>query len=126
VHPRSVAQVSAYLQDTARATRIYELLLPYADRCLVVGAGLLCLGSVAWYPGILATALRRWEDAEAHFMAALRRNTQLGVKPMILQTRQRQAMMLLARKHPGDQQQALALLDEALAMAQAINMELTL
>lgn len=121
----NLAQVSAYLGDTNRATRIYELLLPYTDRCLVVGSALLCLGSVAWYLSILATALRRWEEAEAHFAAALRRNTQLGAKPMILQTKQRHAMMLLARKRLGDRQKALSLLDEALAMAQAIKMELT-
>jgi tetratricopeptide (TPR) repeat protein len=120
----NLAQVSAYLEDTNRATRIYELLLPYADRCLVVGSALLCLGSVAWYLGTLATALGRWEEAEAHFAAAIRQNTQLGAKPMILQTKQRHAMMLLARKHSGDQQKALVLLDEALTMAQAINMEL--
>jgi len=122
----NLAQVSAYLQDTDRAARIYELLLPYADRCLVVGAALLCLGSVAWYLGILATALGRWEEAEAHFVTALRRNTQLGAKPMIVQTKQRHAMMLLARKHPGDEQRALTLLDEAQTIAQAISMELTL
>jgi len=120
----NLAQVSAYLRDTARAARIYELLLPYADRCLLVGVALICMGSMAWYLGILATALGRWEEAEAHFATALRRNTQLGAKP-ILQTKQRHAMMLLARNHLGDQPRALTLLEEALAMAQAINMELT-
>ncbi|NOT55636.1 MAG: AAA family ATPase [Deltaproteobacteria bacterium] len=121
----NLAQVSAYLRDSARSTRIYELLLPYADRCLVVGAALLCLGSLAWYLGILATALARWEEAETHFETALRRNIQLGAKPMIVQTKQRHAMMLLARKHPGDTHRALTLLEEALTMSQRIDMELT-
>jgi DNA-binding winged helix-turn-helix (wHTH) protein/tetratricopeptide (TPR) repeat protein len=122
----NLLQVSALLRDLPRATQIYNLLLPFADHCLVIGASLVCHGSIAWYLALLATTLERWDEAESLFKAALQQNIRLGTPPMILQTKHRYAEMLLRRQRPGDQQKALVLLDEAIAMAQAINMEITL
>jgi hypothetical protein len=49
-------------------------------------------------------------------------NTRLGAQPFLARTRYEYAAMLLARHQPGDQEKALALVDGALNMAQALGM----
>jgi tetratricopeptide (TPR) repeat protein len=67
----NLAQVCVRLQDRARAAQLYQLLLPFAEQCVVVEPGLVCLGSVARFLGQLAMTLARWDEAEAHFTAAV-------------------------------------------------------
>jgi tetratricopeptide (TPR) repeat protein len=60
--------------------------------------------------GLLATTLRRWDDAEAHFQEALAMNTRLGARPWFAHTGLGYAEMLLARNLPGDARKAWDLL----------------
>jgi DNA-binding winged helix-turn-helix (wHTH) protein len=119
----SLAQLCAFLRDARRARLLYDLLLPYAARCVVVGHGLVCLGSVERFLALLATAQQRWQEAEAHFDAALQRNRQLGAKPLVALTEREYAMMLLARNAAGDRERALRALDETLDLAQQLGMQ---
>jgi tetratricopeptide (TPR) repeat protein len=118
----SLSQVCAFLRDAQRAATLYQLLLPYADRYVVVGPALVCLGSADRFLGLLATTMKRWEEAQGHFNAALQGNTRIGARPLVALTELMYAFMFLARKQPGDLQQALALVQQALATAQDLGM----
>jgi tetratricopeptide (TPR) repeat protein len=118
-----LAEVCAFLRDSARAATLYPFLLPYAGLNIVVGWGVVCYGAAARYLGLLASAMSRWEAAERHFNEALIMNARIGSKPYLSHTQQEYAEMLLARGRPGDRDRALALLDEALAIARELGMQ---
>jgi tetratricopeptide (TPR) repeat protein len=104
--------VTADLGDAERAALLYELLLPQAGRCVLAG-GTAPLGAASLFLGMLATTLERWEDAVAHFEAALDTNARIGARPWLAQTQYRYAEMRRARSLPGDGEEAWALLERA-------------
>src|SRR5262249_20303148 len=61
--------------------------------------------------------------AEAHFTAAVQRNALLGARPVLAQTQRHYATMLLARQWPGDREQAMELLHQALTVGQELAMD---
>src|SRR5205807_2539353 len=81
VYTSLLAAVAAELNDRASAARLYDLLLPYADRLGIVGAGLACWGSISCYLGLLASALGRVADATRHFEDAAKVHERLGARP---------------------------------------------
>jgi DNA-binding CsgD family transcriptional regulator len=117
-----LAEVCAVLGDDHRAATLYELLLPYADRCVVPGNIHFCAGSVAHYLGLLATVMSRWDDAEMHFDAALERHTHMGARPLLAHTHYARATMLLARRRRTDRRRARDLLEEARALYSDLGM----
>jgi DNA-binding winged helix-turn-helix (wHTH) protein/tetratricopeptide (TPR) repeat protein len=119
----SLAQLCAFLRDGSRAALLYERLRPYAARCVVVGHGLVCLGSVERFLALLSAAQQRWEDADAHFTAAVTRNRQLGAKSLVALTQREHALMFLARNQKGDRARAMRVFDETLALARQLGME---
>jgi DNA-binding SARP family transcriptional activator/class 3 adenylate cyclase len=118
----ALAAIAVFLDDAPRARLLYALLLPYADRC-VVSTVLLCQGSASRALGQLATTLARYEDAARHFERALEVNARIRSPLWIAHTRHGYARMLLARGRPGDGEQALRLLDEALAAAEELGLK---
>jgi hypothetical protein len=54
-----VAVASAMLGDVAAATKIYDAMWTYRGRLVVFGGGVIVLGPVSHYLGLLATTLRR-------------------------------------------------------------------
>ena len=114
--------VVVFLDDAARAELLYELLLPFADRCVVVFA-LLGPGSVSRFLGLLAATLSRYDDAERHFEQALTMNTQIRTPLWIAHTQHDYAQMLLLRNRHDDRDKALDLLDHALAAAEATGLK---
>jgi DNA-binding CsgD family transcriptional regulator len=117
-----LAEICAFLGDTHRAATLYQLLLPYAERTIVMGAGVVCYGAASRYLGLLATTLTRWDEAEQHFADALAMNARLGARPWLAHTQHDYATMLLRRDQPGDHEKAAALLDTALATARELGM----
>jgi tetratricopeptide (TPR) repeat protein len=111
----------ALFGDAPRARLLYRLLLPYADRCVIAGV-FLGAGSVSRPLGQLATILGRYDDAERHFEQALEMNTHLRSPLSIGHTQHDYARMLLLRNDPGDNDQALQLLTEALTTAEALGL----
>jgi class 3 adenylate cyclase len=97
------------------------MLLPYADRNIMVGAAA-SNGSAARYLAPLAATMGRWEEAERHFEAAVEMNARMGARPLVARTQIMYAEMLLRRNAPGDRVRALALLAEALETTQALGM----
>jgi hypothetical protein len=115
------AHVSHALGAVEEAGSLYRLLMPYAGRNVVVGAGFACLGSAARSLGLLATTMGNWGDAEAHFVDAIRMNDEMGAGPWAALSRCEFATGLL-REAPDAAVRTLALGREALAMGSRFGM----
>src|SRR5262249_33228967 len=96
-----LADVVSFFGDAARATVLYDLLLPYADRCALTTLPT-CRGSVARPLGLLATVLGRYDAAERHFEDALAMNARIRARIWVAHTQHDYARMLVARDGPGD------------------------
>ena len=119
----NLAYICSYLNDVRRAAILYDLLLPYAERQLVMGSAAIGVGSILRFMGILATTLSRWDDAVAHFEGALRMNERIGARPFVALTQQEYGAMLLARGNSGDREKAYTLLDQAVTTAEELGMD---
>ena len=83
---------------------------------------LLWEGPVARLLGLLAARLGRWDQAWAHFEAAIDHTRRLDAKPYLARTRYEYARALQLRGAPGDPARAAALYQEARAGAEALGM----
>lgn len=117
-----LTEVCAYLGDVKRAATLYEMLLPFDGRTVVVGGATACYGAAARYLGMLSTIMSDWPAAERHFEGALALDARMGSRPWLAHTKCEYARMLLAREREADRQPALALLDQALAASQEMGM----
>jgi DNA-binding CsgD family transcriptional regulator len=117
-----LTEVCAALGDAARATVLYRLLLPYADRNIVLGNGVGFSGSGGRHLGLLCATMSRWADAEIHFEAALAMNARTGARAPLIHTQHDYAAMLLARDGAGDREKAAELLRQAGDSARALGM----
>ncbi|MDP8929863.1 MAG: AAA family ATPase [Actinomycetota bacterium] len=120
----SAADASAFLGDRPRVTCLYELLRPHADRLVVSDRAHYPWGSVSRRLGLLASVLRRFKDAQAHFEAALAHYERLGSPPLIALTQAGYAKMLRARGGPGDEERADELDRRAHAIADEFSIQL--
>jgi tetratricopeptide (TPR) repeat protein len=117
-----LTDVCTFLGDRNRAAILYQLLLPYAGRTVVVGNAVACYGALSRHLGALATTLERWDEAVQHFDDALAMNARMDARPWLAHTLQQYATMLLARRQSGDCDKAAALLEAALATARELGM----
>src|SRR5262245_62145174 len=117
-----LAEVVSFVGDVRRAATLYDLLVPYVDRCAVSGA-LYCRGAVARPLGVLAPLLGRYDDAECHFEKALEMNARIRARIWVAHTQHGYARMLVARDQPGDREKAAALAAQALATAREVGMK---
>ena len=107
-----LAEVCHLLGDSASATTLYRLLLPWAAFSAADHPEGF-RGSVSRDLGLLATTSQRWKEAERHFEAALEANAGMGARPWLAYTEHDYARMLHARNGRGDRERAEALLDAA-------------
>jgi tetratricopeptide (TPR) repeat protein len=119
---RSLSEVAAALGDKRRAALLYDRWRPYADRLLMIGARIACFGATTHWLGLLAGTMRRWDDAVAHFEAALETNARIGARPFLARTQHEYARMLIERNAPGDKEKARTLLTEATATYRELGM----
>lgn len=117
-----LADVCSYLNDVPRAAVLYDLLLPYADRLMVVDSALACSGLGARYLGILATTLGQWQAAESHLRHALDMHRRAGMQPWVAQTQFDMACLLVWRDSPAIPPEAEAALSEAAELAGELGM----
>jgi hypothetical protein len=117
-----LAEACVYLRDTRRAALLYDLLLPYGERCLVMGQSGGCEGALARHLGRLAATLERWEDAAGHFERALAIHTRMGARPLLAHTRHEYGLAQLERGRPEDRERADGMLAEALTTAEELGM----
>jgi len=108
--------------DAAIAATLYQLLLPYAERTVVIGNAVACYGAMSHYLGAFATTMGRWDTAAQHFEHALAMNARMDARPWLAHPQYAYATMLLARNQPGDGDKATALLDAALVTAHELGM----
>ena len=116
-----LTDAAVFLGDGKRARLLYELMSPYADRCVVL-QNLLGEGSVARQLGLLATTLSRYDDAARHFEHALEVNAHIRSPLWIGHTQHDYARMLLLRDGPGDRDTAIELVTDALATAEQLGL----
>ena len=114
-----LAEVCARLGDVPRARQLYEPLLPYAGRNVVVGRATACNGSASRLLGMLAATFGDFAQAERHFRDALAMNAAMGARPLVARTQLGWAEALLARAEGDDVPRARALLAEAIVAADA-------
>jgi tetratricopeptide (TPR) repeat protein len=101
---------------------LYDHMLPSAGWNINSNSTDYTGGSVSYHLGLLATVMSRWDAAERHFADALRMNREWEVRPYVAYTQHGWADMLHRRAGHGDRERALALLDEALALARELGM----
>ena len=117
-----LVDICTFLGDRARADTLYQILLPFAGRNVVVSNGVACYGALSRYLGALATILSRWDNAARHFEDALAMNARMNARVWLAHTQEQYATMLLARHQSGDRDKAAALLEAALATARELGM----
>jgi hypothetical protein len=91
-----LAEVTYFLHDREQAAVLYGLLLPFADRIVVIDRALLCLGSVARVLGLLAAVLGDRSNAVGYLRSAVNTHDQMGARPLAARTR-----LELAKVHRG-------------------------
>ena len=117
-----LAEVCVVLEDELRAEVLYGLLRPHARLNVVVGSMAVSWGSTDRLLGSLAGILRRFQEAERHFEAALEMHRRLGARPWTAHTQHDFARMLQARGEARDRDRALELAKSALATARELGM----
>jgi DNA-binding winged helix-turn-helix (wHTH) protein/tetratricopeptide (TPR) repeat protein len=117
------AESCAALGDARRARILYDLLTPYASRCIEASMGAACLGSVHHQLGRLAATMQRWSEATRHFDAALVTDARLGAPHLIAHTQREHAAMMLARGQANDAVRAGDLLARADATYRQLGMD---
>jgi DNA-binding SARP family transcriptional activator len=120
-HLTLLTEAAAMLGHGQGAAVLYRLMLPYADRN-VLAADLHCQGSAARYLGILATVMEQLDEAERWLHQALAMNRRMGASPWVGHTLADLAVLHLKRGRPDDVAAAGRYLDDASAIARALEM----
>jgi tetratricopeptide (TPR) repeat protein len=110
-----LASACAHLGMAQPAAVLYDRLAPFEDQLPFAGSAV--YGSVAYYLGLLASTMGRYDDADTHFSAAAGRHDNIGAVYWLAVTRLDWARMLLARDRAGDAARAWALAEQARAVA---------
>ena len=107
-----LADVCATVEDQDAAARLHALLAPY-EGLYTVAPVEATFGSVARALGVVASVLERFDAAERHFAFAIETERKMKARPWRAHAQHNLAAMLLRRGAVGDDERALALLDEA-------------
>jgi hypothetical protein len=103
--------------------RVYELLLPAAHRCLSWGfTKFVWDGTATRVLALLAARLGRWQEAEGFFEQALHKLAELDARPYLARTRYEYGRALLQLGHADAGQRGRQLLEDAGALAGALEM----
>ena len=111
------AEIAGTLRVAHRADALRARLAPLA------GEFLCTTGAVARHLGLLCHVLGRWDEAEAHFDAALQVNGRAGAPVLVAHTRRQYSALLRARGDPGDWERAIDLLAEAAAVYRRLEID---
>ena len=85
--------------DRDRATVLYPILLPFADRIATV-SHIASRGSISRSLGLLAATMESWDESDRHFAAANAMHRRMGARPHIALTCHDHARMLLRSGRP--------------------------
>jgi DNA-binding SARP family transcriptional activator len=106
-----LTEAAAVLGVDSYAERFYDCLRPYGDR--PAGNGVLLLGSVSHWLGVLAAQVGRHDDASVHFAAAEAHETRWRTPFFLAKTRLSWGRSLLERRRDGDVARARELVTQA-------------
>ena len=111
----------AFLGDEEAAATLYPLLLRY-EHVYALAPIEAVFGSLARGLGVLATTLRRFDEAERHFEVAIETERRMRSRPWLAHAQHDLAAMLLARGAADDRERAHALLEEVAAAYRELGM----
>jgi hypothetical protein len=117
-----LSEVCAHFGDVERAAKIYELLLPFADRNVTIGQTVFA-GPASRALGILAGASGEWDVAEDHFQASRDAAERMNAPGVRLRTDMAEALMLARRDQTGDRARALELLGDCGTLARKLDLQ---
>lgn len=117
-----LAETCAMLGEAEPAMVLYQAGLPWAS-LNVLDHPEVVRGSVSRYLALLAATAGRWDEAAAHFEAAIELNGRMGLRPWLAHTQVDYARLLFARGELGLQGLAYELQEEALATYAALGMD---
>jgi tetratricopeptide (TPR) repeat protein len=112
-------EVCAALGDERGAAKLYGLLEPF-ERLYTLAPIEAVFGAMARGLGVLATALRRYDDAERHLTPAIDLERRMGARPWLAHAQHNLAAMLVAR---GDPRRARPHLEDALKTYRELGMD---
>ena len=115
-----LAEAFAHLGDRERCAVLYERLLPYADRAVVVSIAVSCAGPVALPLALMAEALGDVDAAGRHFEQALAVCDRLGARAFSARTRFEHGRMLV--RTGADPERGRELLHQAADEADSMGM----
>jgi tetratricopeptide (TPR) repeat protein len=116
-----LCETCSYLADQSRALTLYDLLTPYSLRSASIGL-FGYAGDVSYYLAILAAVLERFEDAEAHFNAAIEFETRTIARGWAARVRYRYAALLFSLHDDRQYGKALEMIRDALSVAEALGL----
>ncbi len=116
-----LSETCVSLGDARRAEILYAKLLPFASNQASLDM-YVSYGPVAFYLGILAALLSKFEAAEMHFQDALNLTSRSGARPWHARAKFRYAEMLTNRGGHEDREKAIELVESALASAKSLAM----
>ena len=119
-------EVCRRLGDTTAAQALYDLASPFGSRFGSPGYLVTTLGCGHHHLGVLATILRRYDDAHYHLHSALEIHEKAGFEYFATQTRLAQARLYHARKGPGDLEECRKLVERVVAGSRTSGFKQTL
>jgi len=118
----AVVEMAAALDDVPVARAAYDALLPYAELPVMASLAIVCLGPTHRPLGLAALACGEHDRALEHFAAAVSAAERAGHRPATIQARADLGLALMRRAGEGDLARGRALLEGAIAGAEAAEM----
>ena len=118
-----VALLAAHAGATHEGAALYDLIRPYEGRWTLAGRDAVAVGGpIAYYLGVLAASLSRFDAAARHFEFALDDAQRIGARPYVALTQGTYGALLARRGATLDRRRAKQLLADALQAAQQLGM----
>jgi predicted ATPase/DNA-binding NarL/FixJ family response regulator len=118
-----ITLLAAHTGTTQETAASYDLLRPYEGRWIKCGRDAVGpLGPVAYYLGVLAASLSRFDAAAHHFEVALEATERISARPFLALTQGAYGAMLARRGASLGRWRARQLLADALKTAQELGM----
>lgn len=115
-----LAMVPTLAPGLAAAPELYDRLLPFADLMMIAGMPCDVVASVRHPLMLLAASLERWDEADAHYVAAQQKHTAMGARVAEVLTDLEWAQLLRRCDEPGVEERIQELATRAQANAAAI------
>jgi DNA-binding SARP family transcriptional activator len=117
-----LTEAATQLGDAATAKRVLDHFEPHSGHLAVMGWGVLCLGAVDRFLGMLALTVGRLDTAVAYLEAGLAKEQTMGLPAFRARSGRWLGAALLQRSGPGDRGRARTVLQATADEAAALGM----